>query len=311
MSRNRKGRDIHGLLLLNKSAGISSNGALQRVKRLFEAKKAGHTGSLDPIAEGVLPICFGEATKLSGFLLDSDKRYFTRVRLGQSTTTCDVEGEVIETKPVPNLDGPMLEVVLRGFRGQIEQLPPMYSALKHQGRKLYELARQGVEVERKPRTVTIHELRLLDFGENFIDLDVHCSKGTYIRTLADDLGRKLGCGGHVEQLKRTGVGRFSIEQAVKFEDLELMPEDDRFNFLRSFDAIAEELPVFTLSLALASAIRLGRTIAAPNTPSSGLLRLFTDEGAFIGVGEVNAEGLIAPRRLTQQPIHLGIKPQSL
>ncbi|CAG0949076.1 tRNA pseudouridine synthase B [Anaerolineae bacterium] len=302
MSRRKKGRDIHGMLLLDKSPGMSSNGAVQRVKRLFQANKVGHTGSLDPIATGLLPLCLGEATKLSGFLLSTDKRYFTRVRLGKTTTTADIEGDTLEEKPVPVLDESLIEAALRPFRGEIEQMPPMYSALKHQGRKLYELARKGVEVERQPRRISIYELRLLDYGAGFLDLDVHCSKGTYIRVLAEDIGAALGCGGHVEQLRRTAVGNFNLAQSVRFEDLETMADEERLALLLPFSAIAEELPPFALSSDVALFLRKGQPVFAPNAPASGLLRLFTREGAFLGVGEVTDDGMIAPRRLVKEPV---------
>lgn len=302
MSRRNKGRDIHGMLLLDKSPGMSSNGAVQRVKRLFQANKVGHTGSLDPIATGLLPLCLGEATKLSGFLLNTDKRYFTRVRLGRTTTTADIEGETLAEMPVPALDEALIEAALQPFRGEFEQMPPMYSALKHQGRKLYELARKGVEVERTPRKISIFELRLLEFGEDYLDLDVHCSKGTYIRVLAEDIGAALGCGGHVEQLRRTAVGSFTLAQSVRFEDLETMEDEARLALLLPFSAIAEELPAFSLSADVAFFLRKGQPVFAPNAPASGLLRLFTREGAFIGVGEVTDDGMIAPRRLVKEPV---------
>lgn len=300
MSRRKTGRDVHGMLLLDKSPGMTSNGAVQRVKRLYQANKVGHTGSLDPIATGLLPLCLGEATKLSGFLLNTDKRYFTRVRLGKTTATADAEGEIVEEKPVPPLDEAMIEVVLQPLRGEIEQLPPMYSAIKHQGRKLYELARQGKEVERQPRQISLYELRLAGHGADWLDLDVHCSKGTYIRVLAEDIGKALGCGGYMEQLRRTAVGPFTLAQSVRFEDLEAMADEERLALLLPFSAIAEELPAFTLSTELAFFLRKGQPVFAPNAPSTGLLRLFTREGTFLGVGEVNDDGLIAPRRLVRQ-----------
>lgn len=302
MSRRKKGRDIDGMLLLDKSPGMTSNGAVQRIKRIFQANKVGHTGSLDPIATGLLPLCLGEATKLSSFLLNTDKRYFTRVRLGRSTTTADIEGETLEEKPVPELNEALLESILQPFRGEIEQLPPMYSALKHQGRKLYELARKGVEVERQPRRISIYELRLVDFGADHLDLDVHCSKGTYVRTLADDIGAVLGCGGHVEQLRRTAVGSFTLDQAVSFEHLETLEDEERLSYLLPFSAIAEELPAFSLSADVAFFLRKGQPVFAPNAPSSGLLRLFTREGAFLGIGEVTDDGMIAPRRLVKEAV---------
>ncbi len=300
MSRRKNGRDIDGMLLLDKSPGMSSNGAVQRVKRLFQANKVGHTGSLDPIATGLLPLCLGEATKLSGFVLDTDKRYFVRVRLGRTTTTADIEGETVETKPVPVLNEAMLEPILGHFRGEIDQVPPMYSALKQGGRRLYDLARQGIEVEREARRVNIYELILLEWGADYLDLEVHCSKGTYIRSLAVDIGAELGCGGHVEQLRRIAVGKFGLDAAVSLSSLEALADEERLALLLPLSAIADELPIFNLSAELAFFLRRGQPVFAPNAPTSGLLRLFTREGAFLGVGEVTEDGMIAPKRLVRQ-----------
>jgi len=207
--RRQRGRNVQGILLFDKPLGVSSNKALQQVKNLYFASKAGHTGSLDPLATGLLPICFGGATKVSAFLLDADKRYQVRVKLGETTSTADSEGEVLQTRPTESVTAEQLNQTLQQFVGEIEQIPPMYSALKHQGERLYKLARDGVEVERKPRQVTIHEIRLLTCDLPEFELDVHCSKGTYIRTLAEDIGELLGCGGHVIGLRRTQVGPFS------------------------------------------------------------------------------------------------------
>ncbi len=304
MSRRKAGRDINGMLLLDKGAGMSSNAAVQRVKRLFQANKVGHTGSLDPIATGLLPLCLGEATKLSGFLLNSDKRYFTRVRLGRTTTTADTEGETLEEKPVPALDDALIETVLQLFRGDIEQMPPMYSALKHQGRRLYDLARRGMDVEREPRRISIYQLRLVDYGADFIDLDVHCSKGTYIRSLAEDIGAALGCGGHVELLRRTAVGKLALARAMRLEELECLSDEERLSQLLPLSEIAEELPVLNLSADLAFFLRRGQPVFAPNAPTAGLLRLFTREGAFLGVGEITDDGMIAPKRLVRERPHV-------
>jgi tRNA pseudouridine55 synthase len=217
--RRSSGRPINGVLLLDKPLGITSNAALQEVKRLFRAAKAGHTGSLDPLANGLLPICFGEATKMSAFLLDADKRYWVRVRLGVKTTTADAEGEVVEERPVPDLTAEQLEPVLQEFRGRISQLPPMYSAVKHQGRRLYELARQGKQVERTPRDITIYSLENRGIDGNYLTLEVHCSKGTYVRTLAEDIGMRLGCGAHVKELRRTQVGPLHDRDCVTLDCL--------------------------------------------------------------------------------------------
>jgi tRNA pseudouridine55 synthase len=301
MSRRKTGRDIDGLLLLDKSAGMTSNGAVQRVKRLFQANKAGHTGSLDPIATGLLPVCLGEATKLSGFLLADDKRYRTRVRLGKTTDTADIEGAVLAEKPVPALSETAIETVLARFRGEIEQIPPMFSALKHQGRRLYDLARQGVEVERIPRRVCVHELRLLTFGADYLDLEVQCSKGFYIRSLAHDIGAALGCGGHVESLRRTAVGGHAVERAATLERLEAMSDEERLAFLLPLTDMIESLPLLEVSPELAFFLRRGQAVFVPNAPASGLLGLRVRAGGFLGIGEIDDDGRIAPRRLTREP----------
>ena len=300
MSRRKTGRDIDGMLLLDKSPGMSSNGAVQRVKRLFQANKIGHTGSLDPIATGLLPLCLGEATKLSGFLLNTDKRYYVRVRLGRTTTTADIEGDTVDEKPVPVFDESILDAILQRFRGETDQVPPMYSALKQGGQRLYDLARQGVEVPREPRRVSIYELCLLEFGADYLDLEVHCSKGTYIRSLAVDIGESLGCGGHVEQLRRLSVGKFDLGQAVPLSRLEALSDEERMSLLLPLSAIADELPLFNLPDELAFFLRRGQAVFVPKLAVGGLLRLFTSEGAFLGIGEVTDDGMIAPRRLVRE-----------
>ncbi len=300
MSRRKTGRDIDGMLLLDKSPGMSSNGAVQRVKRLFQANKIGHTGSLDPIATGLLPLCLGEATKLSGFLLNTDKRYYVRVRLGRTTTTADIEGATVDEKPVPVFDESVLDAVLQRFRGETDQVPPMYSALKQGGQRLYDLARKGVEVPREPRRVSIYELCLLEFGADYLDLEVHCSKGTYIRSLAVDIGESLGCGGHVEQLRRLSVGKFDLGQAVPLSRLEALSDEERMSLLLPLSAIADELPLFNLPDELAFFLRRGQAVFVPKLAVGRLLRLFTSEGAFLGIGEVTDDGMIAPRRLVRE-----------
>lgn len=300
MSRRNSGRPINGMLLLDKSPGMTSNGAVQRIKRLLQARKVGHTGSLDPIATGLLPLCLGEATKLTSFLLNTDKRYRVLIRLGKTTSTADIEGEVLAEKPVPTLTEALIESVLDRFRGDISQVPPMHSALKHRGRRLYELARQGIEVERPARQVSIYELRLVEFGPDCLDLDVHCSKGTYIRSLAEDIGAALGCGGHVEQLRRTAVGDFSIDQAVSFEQLETLPDEERLARLLPLDWIIAKLPTLSLAGELAFFLRRGQPVFVPNAPTAGLIRLYTKEGAFLGIGEVMDDGKITPRRLVRE-----------
>lgn len=299
MSRKANALDLNGIFLLDKSPGITSNGALQRAKWLFRAKKAGHTGSLDPIASGLLPLCLGEGTKLSGFLLNTDKRYQVRVRLGVATETGDTEGAVIETQPVPPLNAEFIESYLAPFRGEILQVPPMYSALKHQGQRLYDLARKGIEVEREARAVTIYELRLEGFDATSVDLDVHCSKGTYIRTLAEDLGRAMGCGGHVEILRRTAVGDLKVADAHTLDRLEALAEAERPGLLLPLDTIVSDLPAVQLNDQLSFYLRKGEAVLVPKAPTEGWVRLYGRHSLFMGVGEVLDDGRIAPRRLVK------------
>ena len=235
-------RHISGVFLLNKPLGISSNAALQKVRWLFRAQKAGHTGALDPLATGLLPICLGEATKFSHYLLDSTKRYQTVVKLGQTTTTGDVEGEILQTRIVPALTREAIEHVLQQFRGDIQQIPPMYSALKREGRPLYELARQGIEIERESRPVTIYDLKLIDFDQQSLSLDVTCSKGTYIRVLGEDIGEALGCGGHLTQLHRIQTGHFQLIPEYSIEYLEQLNESERDMLLLAPYAPVDYLP---------------------------------------------------------------------
>jgi tRNA pseudouridine55 synthase len=226
---NKKNRrDINGFLILDKPIGISSNRALQIVKRLYNAKKAGHTGSLDVLASGLLPLCFGRATKLAQQLLDADKYYWVEGKLGERTTTCDAEGEIVAKKSISHITQESLIKVVAQFTGKIEQIPSMYSALKHKGQPLYKLARKGIEVERKPRTVTIHELKLLKWAKDKIQLEVHCTKGTYIRNLIDDMGQALGCGAYVTQLRRLQSGPYHAKQMVTIEKLEELFAKDGF-----------------------------------------------------------------------------------
>lgn len=307
-SRRRSGRNVTGILLLDKPAGLSSNEALQRVKRLYQARKAGHTGSLDPLATGLLPCCLGDATKFSSFLLDADKHYRVRVRLGQTTTTGDAEGELIDERPVPgDLDAERVRAVLKGFLGTIEQLPPMYSALKHQGQRLYKLARQGVEVERSPRQIDIHALELLAVELPEIGLDVHCSKGTYVRTLAEDIGKALGCGAHVSALRRTGVGPYveSVEAPfVTMEQIEKLLDSDLPDPLAQLDALLLGLdsalrhwPALRLSADTAFYLAQGQAVLVPRAPTEGLVRLYDPSERFLGVGTILDDGRVQPKRL--------------
>ncbi len=301
MARRRvKGRPVHGILLLDKPSGITSNEALQTVKHLFFARKAGHTGSLDPLASGLLPICLGEATKVSGFLLDADKRYWVECKLGERTATGDAEGEVLESRPVASYDEQQLEAVLAQFRGPIQQIPPMYSALKHQGQRLYKLARQGIEVEREPRDIQIHALNLLAFAGDRLEIDVHCSKGTYVRTLAEDIGEKLGCGAHVTGLRRTAVGPYREDQMVTLQQLETMHAEDRRSLdklLLSVESALMQWPDVSLSSDAAFYLQQGQPVLVPHAPTSGWVRLYQNKDDFLGMGEILDDGRVAPRRL--------------
>jgi tRNA pseudouridine55 synthase len=294
--RRPPGLPIHGILLLDKSIGISSNGALQQVKRLFNARKAGHTGSLDPLASGMLPICFGEATKFSQFLLDANKRYFVVAQLGEKTNTGDAEGEIIKTRPVAHFSREQLEQHLEKFRGPIEQIPSMFSAIKHQGQPLYKLARQGIEIERKSRAVTIHELILVDHSENTLTLTVHCSKGTYIRNLVEDLGEQLGCGAHVAELRRLAVDPYQESQMISFPDLEKRDHDQLTALLIPISTLVQDYPKISLAEASAFYLNQGQAVMVPNAPTSGFVSLYANE-QFLGIGEVLEDGKITPRRL--------------
>jgi tRNA pseudouridine55 synthase len=301
MARRRaKGRDVNGILLLDKPSGITSNDALQQVKRLYFARKAGHTGSLDPLASGVLPVCMGEATKVSAFLLDADKRYQVRCQLGVRTTTADAEGEILETRPVENYTEAQLEKVLENFRGSIEQIPPMYSALKHEGQRLYKLARQGVEVEREARPVEIYSLTLTGRGQDWIDIEVHCSKGTYVRTLAEDIGEQLGCGAHVIALRRTAVGPYGDQELVTLDQLRELKEQDMpamDKLLLPIETALTQWPGVELSADAAFYLQQGQAVLVPRAPTSGWVRLYATNHNFLGMGEILDDGRVAPRRL--------------
>lgn len=293
-------RQVHGVLVLDKPRGFSSNAALQKVRWLLNAEKAGHTGSLDPLATGVLPLCFGEATKFSQYLLDADKGYHTVAQLGVTTTTGDAEGEVLERRAVA-IDEAAILAALPAFRGEIEQIPPMYSALKRDGQPLYKLARAGEVVEREPRSVTIARLELLALQEDRATLEVACSKGTYVRTLVEDLGARLGCGAHVAELRRTQAGPFGLTQAVSLDELEAAHAEggsealDRF--LLPVDSGLEHWPLVQLTQHSAYYWLHGQPVRAANAPKFGLMRVQDDQGRFIGIGEIDDEGQVAPRRL--------------
>lgn len=305
MGRRTKGRDVSGVLALDKPAGMTSSQAVAFAKRLYRARKVGHTGSLDPLATGVLPLCFGAATKLSQFLLSADKRYLTRLQLGVSTDSGDAEGKVIERRPVRKLSRRAVEKALDAFRGEIEQVPSMFSAIKHEGQPLYKLARAGKEVERAPRRVTIHANELVGLEDDALTLDIHCSKGTYVRAIAHDLGEALGCGAHVTALRRTQAGPFGEADLVGFGELEQANAEERLDalLLPAWSAV-RQWPPLTLNDNTAYYMRQGQPVIVPHAPTSGWVRLFerpalgTDACAhFFGVGEVLDDGRVAPRRL--------------
>ena len=298
MARRKKGRDIHGIVLLDKRSGISSNKALQEVKRLYNANKAGHTGSLDPLATGLLPVCLGEATKVSAFMLADDKRYQTVIQLGVMTDTGDVDGAVLEVKQVPEISEQQLASCLASFVGEIEQVPPMYSALKYNGKKLYELAREGITVERKARKITIYAIKCLDFSGDLLTLDVQCSKGTYIRTLAEDIGHALQCGATVKELRRTAAGMFKLEDAVTIEQLQALPSNDALQeILIAVDKPLQAIPAINISQADADLVLQGQQISIANEGAEeGMRRLYYRQ-QFLGLGEMLMNAKIQPRKL--------------
>lgn len=302
-ARRRHGRDVDGILLLDKPLALSSNQALQRVRRLFAARKAGHTGNLDVLASGLLPLCFGEATKVCQFLLDADKVYRAEFTLGRRTTTGDAEGEVLVVRPTTGIDRAALERAVASFRGPITQVPPMYSALKHHGQPLYRLALRGVEVERAPRQVTIHAFEVLDFAPPCLTVEVRCSKGTYIRTLAEDLGELLGCGAFVSALRRLAAGPFGLDSAATLEQLDALARSGPAALdalLLPADSALGSLPEVCLDAADAARIARGQAVELATAPPGGLLRLYAAAG-FLGVGSTQGDGRIVPRRLFAQP----------
>ncbi|CAB1368689.1 tRNA pseudouridine(55) synthase TruB [Denitratisoma oestradiolicum] len=288
-------RPVDGVLLLDKPTGLTSNAALQKARWLLNAAKAGHTGTLDPLATGLLPLCFGEATKFAGELLDADKAYRATIRLGVTTDTADAEGHVLETRPV-EVDQARLEAVLASFRGGIEQIPPMHSALKRDGKPLYEYARQGIELERKPRRITIHALELLSLEGELAVIDVACSKGTYVRTLAADIGALLGCGAHLAALRRTRIGGLRVEDAVALDVFEALTLEARDRCLAPPDTLLAELPVATLNAAETERVLHGQGVRWEGR-SGDRWRYYGINGAFLGLGELSTDGWLNPRRL--------------
>ena len=302
MSKPRKrGRDIHGVFLLDKPQGMSSNDIMQKVKRIFQANKAGHTGALDPLATGMLPICLGEATKFSQFLLDADKRYLVTAKLGERTDTSDAEGQIVETRDV-NVKTPEILTALEQFRGDILQVPTMFSALKHNGKPLYEYARQGITVEREARPITIFELNFIEYNVPYLTLEVHCSKGTYIRTLVDDLGEALGCGAHVTMLRRTAVADYPTEKMLDWNALQSLAEQQDLSSLDALllpmDTAVAKLPALTLNENQTQGIGFGQRVKFDNPNRlQGQVRLFSHENRFLGVAVIDDNNVIRPQRL--------------
>lgn len=304
MKQTHSKRPLNGFLLLDKPTGMSSNMALQKVKRLFSARKAGHTGSLDPLASGMLPICLGETTKFSQFLLAADKCYRVTAKLGVRTSTGDAEGEIIAEREVPIFTQQQLNQFFDQFRGEIQQVPSMYSALKHQGQPLYKLARQGITVERDSRSLTIYKLLILNCSADTVQFELHCSKGTYVRTLVEDYGEVLGCGAHVTELRRLAVGSFLPSQMVTLADLEKEREISENSasldhYLLPMQEAVADFPELVLAESTAFYLRQGSSVVVPQAPLSGFVRLIDKSGRFLGIGEVLADGKIAPRRLLQ------------
>ena len=312
MAKRRKGRAINGVLLLDKPHGLSSNHALQTVKRIFFAQKAGHTGALDPLATGMLPICLGEGTKFSQYLLDTDKTYQVTAKLGIRTTTSDAGGEVVSTKDV-NVSDEQLAVALDSFRGTTKQVPSMYYALKHKGQPLYKYAREGIEVPREARDITVFNLELLRFEDDEVELSIHVSKGTYIRTIVDDLGELLGCGAHVAHLRRSAVGNYPVDKMITLPELEALLEQANSDeitpsevldpLLLPMNSAVDGMHCVYVDDMSANFLRHGNPVQAYNQPESGSVQVYLGEdendanAEFIGVGFINDDGLLAPKRI--------------
>jgi tRNA pseudouridine55 synthase len=312
MAKRRKGRAINGVLLLDKPHGLSSNHALQSVKRIYFAQKAGHTGALDPLATGMLPICLGEGTKFSQYLLDTDKTYQVTAKLGIRTTTSDAGGEIVSDKEV-NVSDEQLAAALDTFRGTTKQVPSMYSALKHQGQPLYKYAREGIEVAREARDITVFNLQLLGFEHDEVELNIHVSKGTYIRTIVDDLGELLGCGAHVAKLRRSAVGNYPIDKMITLPELEALlekanedeitPSDVLDPLLLPMNSAVDGMHRVYVDDMSANFLRHGNPVQAYNAPDEGSVQVYLGEdendadAEFIGVGFINDDGLVAPKRI--------------
>ena len=298
--RNRKGRNITGIIVIDKPTGRSSNHVLQQVKRLFDAKKAGHTGSLDPLATGVLPICLGEATKLSAYLLDGDKRYHVTCQLGVITDSGDSDGTVLEKLTIPTITEQSLLKIIEKFKGEQQQVPPMYSALKHKGQPLYKFARQGIEIERKSRHIKIYDISLISFTSDSFTLDVCCSKGTYIRTLVEDISHGLGTGGHVTMLRRVESAGYKITDAISIAELEAIAEHGLEALDQSLLPSENALPNWpsvVIDPQQVIALRLGQTAQVADKFKSAQIRLFDQQKSFLGLGEMTESGIVSPKRV--------------
>ena len=301
MGRNRKGRDLSGVVVLDKPRDMTSSDAVQHVKSSFNARKVGHTGSLDPLATGVLPLCFGEATKFSRFLLTSDKKYWVKLKLGIRTASGDADGDVVEERSTDGVTQDRIQHALESFRGEIDQIPSMYSAIKYRGKPLYKYARQGVEIEREPRRINVYSIELSTFSGSEMTLRVHCSKGTYVRTIVDDLGEQLGCGAHVVELRRLMAGPFKESDMVTFEEIETARVDGRLDeLLAPISSAVSQWPAVRLSATSAYYIRQGQPVLVPHAPSEGWVQLresCSNDEWFLGMGEIMEDGRVAPRRL--------------
>ena len=299
MQFKRRKRNVNGLLLLDKPIGISSNQALQKAKWLFQAEKAGHTGTLDPLATGLLPICFGEATKFAHYLTDADKTYVATLRLGVTTNTGDAEGEVLEIRDV-NVSRIQLEQACRKFIGEIYQVPPMFSALKYEGKALYEYARAGIEIERKSRLIKIHQINVESLEQDIVVITITCSKGTYIRTLSEDIGNILGCGSHLVGLRRTATANFMINQTFLLEQLESMSQEQRDALLLPSDTPILHLPAIILDGESTYFLKQGQSVWKNGLIPNGFIRLYDEHQIFLGLGELASDGKISPKRLIRQ-----------
>ena len=305
----RASRSVNGVLLLNKPLGISSQQAVSRVRHLFNAAKAGHTGTLDPAADGLLPVCFGEATKFSHWLLDADKTYVATVRLGVVTNTGDAEGDIIETKP-PVTDRAVILQTLEKFRGEMVQMPPMHSALKHKGVPLYEYARKGIDIERQPRNIRIDELQVIDIKEEFLLIRVRCSKGTYIRVLAADIGAALGCGASLCALTRTQTGALALthDMACTIDALHAMSEAERAQRMLPTDTLLNGLPALHVGAAQAERLLLGQKLGLRDTTITGFARIYGPNQRFLGLVEVGEGGRTVPYRMLAQAAAAPLDP---